>query len=235
MANLRFALDTSRLVASAARFSGASGRTVRDEWTSHLLSLCRRVVGITPPSNEQTPRGRNGTITTADKQRGERAIDRDLAAVFIPVERTRIGPRGDQDPATTHRRVFIAQKIPGKQLRPDRAQPYFADATRLRALSRSLKKKVGRLAGQWNSGIESVGGRSPAWVSRHGRANGRRSLIFSPGAYHFEMSATDVPNTVRAELLRRIGYAERYTRRAKERALQAVLLKAAGRSGFDTR
>ena len=233
--NLRFALDTSRVVLSAARFAGASNRTIRDEWTSHLRSLCRRVVGITPPANQRTPRGRDGAITTADKERGEKSLGRDLAAIFIPVERVRIGPGGDANPAAIHRRVFIKNKIPGKALKNDQAQPYFVDAAKLRALERALKKKVGRLAGQWNSGVESLNMRSPHWVARHGHANGRHRLIFSPGAYNFEMSATDVPNTVRGELLRRIGYAERYTLRAKERAMRHILLKTAGRAGFDTR
>ena len=72
-------------------------------------------------------------------------------------------------------------------------------------------------------------------MARHGSANGKHRLVFSPGNYHFEMSATDVPNTVRAELLRRIGYAERYRRRAGQRAMAAILAKAAGRAGFDTK
>lgn len=233
--NLRFSLDTSRLVASAARMSGVSGRTVRDEWTRHLQGLARRVVGLTPPANQQTPRGRNGIITMADKKRGERTLARDLAAIFVPVERVRIGPRGEADPGAIHRRVFIANKVPGKLLKNDRAQPYFVDAAGLRALERRLRLKIGRLAGQWNSGVESVGLRSPAWVARHGHSQGRHRLVFSPGNYHFEMSATDVPDTVRAELLRRIGYAERYHLRAQQRAMRYILLKAAGRAGFDTR
>lgn len=230
--NLGFALDTRPLAASVARFSGVAQRSMRDEWTAHLRSLCRRVVGITPPSNEQTPRGRDGTITTADKQRGERALARDLAAIFVPVDRARVGPRGDADPASIHRRVFVAGKVPGKALKNDQAQPYFVDAPKLRALERALRKKVGRLAGQWNSGVESVGIRSPAWVARHGRANGRHRLVYSPGNYNFEMAATDVPPAVRAELLRRIGYALRYTLRAKQRAMKAILLKTAQRAGF---
>lgn len=232
--NLRYALDTSRLVASAARFAGVANRNLRDAWTDHLRSLARRVVGITPPSNERTPRGRNGTITTDDKRRGEASLARDLAAIFVPVDRARIGPRG-ADPGPIHRRVFIKNKIPGKALKNDQGQPYFVDATQLRALERKLKRKVGRLAGQWNSGVESVGARSPAWVARHGHADGRHRLVFSPGMYHFEMAATDVPDKVRGELLRRIGYAERYARRAKERGLRAILAKTAGQSGFDTR
>lgn len=228
-AGLRWALDTRPLVASAARFAGGAGRPLRDTWTDHLRSLCRRVVGITPPANQQTPRGRDGTITSADKKRGEDALARDLSAIFTPVQ------RGAADPAAIHRRVFIANKIPGKRLKNDQATPYLVDAAKLRALERALKRKVGRLAGQWNSGAESVGVRSPAWVARHGHANGRHRLVFTPGIFNFEMSATDVPQSVRAELLRRIGYAERYNLRAKARAMNAILAKAASSAGLTAR
>jgi hypothetical protein len=234
VSGLRFAFDTSRLTLASARFAGVAGTTMREGWTRFLLGLSRRVVGITPPASGQAGRGPGGAMTTEDKQRGERALARDLESVFVPVERAQRNPLVSSDPGAIHRRLFVSGKTPGKPLKNDREQAYLVDATALRALARKLRRKVGRLAGQWNSGIESVGGRSPAWVARHGHANGKHRLVFSPGAYHFEMSATDVPNSVRAELLRRIGYAERYQRRAGERAMKAILLKAAGRAGFAT-
>ena len=233
---LQLQLDTRDLVASVARFSGVAGVTVEAAWLRALRGLARRVVGITPPAHSSSPRGRSGSITPEDKARGERAIERDLNFIFTPVSSKGIGARAP-DPAVTHRRLFIQNKKPGKPLRSDlpNGQFYLADERQLARLELALKRKVGSLAGQWNSGVSALGISSPAWVARHGNSSGNHRLVFAFLKYSFEMSATDVPDSVRGELIRRIGYAIGYTENSLKREMEAMLLKAAGQSGFKTR
>lgn len=235
MPGLALQLDTRSLLRSVAQFSGVANTTTEAAWLRALRGLARRVVGITPPANSDSPRGRGGSITSADRARGDRAIERDLHHIFTPVTSGGIGAKG-QDPAPIHRRIFIANKKPGKLLRSDlpAGQFYFADERALAQLEVRLKRKVGRLAGQWNSGVEALGIRSPAWVARHGSADGDHRLVLGFLTYAFVMSATDVPDSVRGELIRRIGYAISYTENSMEREIEAILLKAADRAGFST-
>ncbi|MDF3056798.1 MAG: hypothetical protein K0R17_1013 [Rariglobus sp.] len=232
MSGLALEIDTSALVRSAARFSGVANTTLEYAWLRGLRGLARRVVGITPPANSASGRGPGGAITTADKARGENALARDLGYIFEPVLEG-----GARDLAGIHRRLFLANKKPGKPLRSDLSEGnrYSANVADLEKVYRDLRRKVGRLAGQWNSGVEALGIRSPGWVARHGSADGRHRIVFGLLKYHFEMAATDVPEDVRAEMIRRIAYAERYAAASLEREMEAMILKAAGQSGFETR
>lgn len=245
MAAVTFAMEIRPLLASISRFSGAAQIELRAGFQRAMGMLARRAVAITPPAkrgnvpggdDEMTSRRSGFTITPEDKRRGESSLARDLEAIFVPVQRARVGPGGDQNPESIHRRVFTTGKVPGRPLKNDREQPYFVDAARLRALERKLKKQVGRLPGEWNKGVQAAGATSPAWVARHGTSNGSGSLNFvGVGIYQFLMSANDVPSSVRGEIVRRLGYAMRYTRRSLDRGTKAILLKSAGRAGFDTR
>jgi hypothetical protein len=169
---------------------------------------------ITPPCSK----GRSGLD---GKRQGEAAIERDLAKVFVPIASRGIGARG-QSPTPIHRLLFHFKK-PGKPLRLDRPWPYYVDQTKLRALERELKKRVGFLASGWVASARQLGASVPAWVARHGPGRGTVRMTFSAPRYSIEMTCFAPWNSPYQELERRIPYAIQYATNNLERQIKHLL------------
>lgn len=178
---------------------------------------------ITPPCSQ----GRSGLD---GKRAGEKAIEKDLARHFVPVSGKGIGPRGD-DPEPIHA-IMFAYKKPGRPLRRNRAQPYFVDERKLKALEKSLKSRVGFLASGWTASARALGASVPAWISRHGIGRGTIRMSFNAPRYSIEMTCFAPVNSPYQELERRVPYAIRYATNNLERQIKYQLEKDAGRAGF---
>lgn len=183
------------------------------------------VIDITPPASP-------GVTGVQAKKQGERAIDRDLAHVFAGVriqgKRRELHP----DVAGIHARLF-AGKRPGTPLRSDRGRTrYFVDASKLKALSKALKARVGKLASSWLVSANRLGVRAPAWISRHGAGPGSVKVNLRAPRYEIEMSINAGNNAPVAELERRVAYAVRYTEGRLERVIAGTIAANARSAGF---
>lgn len=226
---VKFEVDLGGIARASNRFAAVANVPTNVAWTRSLRRLARYMQAITPPGNGQgNVEGAKG-LDTADRERGNKAIDRDLNNLFFSVNR-RNGVGGDQDPDAIHHRLFNAYKKPGKLLRRDRATPYPADMIRLARLARFLKARVGKTAAQWNPGFEALGIRPAGWVARQsaGAAKGsahRRDTFLS---FEFQMSANSIPDQFAGQLERRSRYALKYTEASTTRETEAILTKSAG-------
>jgi len=227
---VNFSVDTTQLSRTVSRFSVIANVSIFDAWTRALRRLARYMQAITPPGDGKgTVDGARG-LSTADRERGNKAIERDLQNLFSSVNR-RSGV-GGVDPDPIHHRLFLAYKKPGKKLRRDRPTPYPADAVKLARLERFLKARVGKTAAQWNPGFEALGISPPAWISRQsaGAAKGSAKRRDTFLTFEFGMSANAVPDAFAGEVERRSRYALKYTEASIEREIDAIFDKTAGRS-----
>ena len=232
MASLvKFEVDLGGIARSTNRFAAIANVPTSVAWTRSLRRLARYMQAITPPGNGKgNVEGAKG-LDAADRDRGNKAIDRDLANLFFSVNR-RNGVGGIQDPDAIHHRLFLAYKKPGKLLRRDRSTPYPVDMLKLARLARFLKARVGKTAAQWNPGFEVLGIRPAGWVPRQsaGAAKGsalRRDTLLS---FEFQMTANSIPDQFAGEVDRRSRYAVKYTESSVVRETEAILAKAAGES-----
>lgn len=212
-----------------ARMTGKSQADVLKGAAKMTLSNPRQGSGllqITPPCSQ----GRSGLD---GKRAGEKAIEKDLRRHFVPVSGKGIGPRGE-DPAS-HHKIMFAFKKPGRPLRRNRAQPYFVDERKLRALERELKSRVGFLASGWTASARALGASVPSWVARHGISRGTVNMAFSAPRYGITMTCMAPANSPYQELERRIPYAIRYATNNIERQIKYQVDKDAGGAGFAVR
>lgn len=218
--------------AAARRWSDLSGRTIKEVvLTSAKMTVSNPRQGsglmqITPPCSA-------GVTGIDGKRQGERAIERDLAKLFVPVRSKGIGPRAERRfRIEIEHRVRFAQKRPGRPLRLDRASPFFVDASDLRVYERELKKRVGFLASGWVASARQLGASVPAWIARHGPGRGTVRLQFSSPRYGVEMTCFAPANSPWQELQRRVPYALRYATNNLNRQSVYLIKRDAAACGF---
>lgn len=202
-----FEVEIREFQATVRRFSLLTGRTQQQ-----ILRTSAKMVLSNPRQGsgllQITPPGSQGVTGLAAKRQGERAIDRDLAAIFVPVPYKGLGPRPPA-PGPIQRR-HLATKRPGKKIRRDRPQPYFVDEREFRALAQELKRRVGFLASGWVASARALGAAVPAWIARHGTSRGTIRMQFRAPRYGIEMICFAPANSPWQELERRLPYALSY-------------------------
>jgi hypothetical protein len=219
-------LNTSGFELAFARYVQGTGRDAEQAARMATRIFMRNVVAITPPGDGAQASDR-AALTKADERRGRASILGDLARLFVSVRLRGKRPEEWPDVAGLHRHAFITGKTPGKRIKRV-GNPKYVDQAKVKALTRALFAKIGRLAASWLAGAEMAGAKGmPAWVKRHGMRG--RGSITPPGEpkFYFEAINPDVPTAIAAELDRRIGYAAFYTGKNLDRQLQAVLTRRA--------
>lgn len=221
-------LDTSGFSRSLNRYVTLTGADAEKAARRASAIFIRNIIAITPPGDGAKGSDR-AALTKEDQRRGQHAILGDLAKLFAPVRLK--GKRKEENPDVDgiHRQYFISRvgstKRPARKLKG--LKPIFADEKKVRALKKKLFSHVGRLANYWIAAADRVGVKAPAWVRRHG-SKGFGSIT-PPGAakFRFEAAHTHFPSKVLAEMDRRMTYADKYTARALEDNLKAILAKRA--------
>jgi hypothetical protein len=187
----------------------------------------RTVVADTPPANKR--------VKGKEAQRaGERAIDRDLKAVFTPVvlKRKRAVTHlfGNKHPKTGSKPPWFVrtkevnpdvEKIyeerrarglaRGRKMTRGRRQAWYVSLAKYNKLRTKLRKRVGALAGGWNATAVKVGAKLPAWVRRHGTERGKVQVKLRRTSYVITMR-----NQVRYG--RKLGLQGRVDRAARKQA-----------------
>lgn len=225
-----FEVNTDFFATSIRRLSALNGKAQGDL----LLSFAKTTLVNRDGSGliDLTPPGGGGVSGLGAKHRGERAIARDLGRVFAPVRLRRRAIERHPDVASIHRRLLISKR-PGGPLRSDLGkQKYYVDAVKLRALSRALRLRVGRLASGWLVALHRLGGRGPGWVERHGAGPGDVVVNVAGPKKVVEMSLFARDHAPIAELERRVPAALYYTSRRIGRAIEGTLLANARRAGL---
>lgn len=218
------------------RYAFVMNRTFPEVLERAGRGIVRRAIAITPPASAE---GIEGGLDSGGeaKQRGFRAISRDLNKLFVPVKlkHKRREAISGAEMVRIHARA-LSFKRPGAKMRRDRGQPYYVDARKFRALEDKLRSHVGRLASGWVAAAQAVKAAVPAWVSRHGSGRGIVQFDFNSSELYFEAVnyASNVPAYIRTEAQRRINYAVQYQANAMNREMQALLLKRASESGLTT-
>ena len=223
-------VDTTNFSAGCDQLHSVFQKDVQAVMLRGFRGFMRRAMGITPPAYGE--RGEGGALKHSDKKRGEQAILSDLSSLFIPVKLK--GERKEQwpDVAGIHRRIFTTSKRPGKRLRRGGRADFYVDRIKLKALTKDLFDRVGRLAAGWLSGALAVKATGiPGWVRRHGTRGGRHRLVLDAYNTSLTVAHTSVPPFLVAELNRRMGYALHYTGNALMREADAIVAKRAARFG----
>ena len=188
-----------------------------------------------------TPPGSQGVIGLAARRQGERAIDRDLSRMFTPIRLKH--KREERWPLefmrNIHEDVFrhkvAGRPVPRGVMTRHGAGPFYVDQRKLRRLAQELKLRIGRLSAGWLPAARALGAAVPAWIARHGSANGTVRLEFRGGVHECEMVAYANPGAPVAEVERRIPYAIGYAAKGAERALEFLIQRSARSAGFRTR
>lgn len=208
------------------KFGRVMRRPLQDVVTEFARRTTREVIAITPPAS--------AGITGRDAyQQGRAAISRDMQRALAPVRLK--GKRREQHPdayvAYRARRVW---RDAGVGARVGRVAKAFVDQRKFNALFKELSGRVGRMAAGWGAAALALKVARPAWISRHGVANGRVVQDFSGD--HLRITVTNFSPTVRGnvrfEMARRIPYAQRYATNGMTRNIDAVVRKSGGEAGF---
>ena len=228
---VNFEVDFASISRSVNRFSAIANVAPSEAWTRALRRLVRYMQAITPPGDGkgEAADGAKG-LGTADRERGNKAIERDLRNLFIGVQRR--GGVAGMDPDPIHHRLFNAYKIPGKKLRRDRPEPYPVDMVKVARLERFLKARVGKTAAQWTPGFLLLGISPAAFIAKQtdGAAKGSASRRDAFLSFQFQISANSMPDAFAGEIERRSRYALKYTEASIGREMDAILTKAAGQA-----
>lgn len=216
------------------RFAMVTDRTFPEVMLRAGRGVIKRVMGITPPASNVSPRGRGGALTNADKQRGIKAIRRDLNTLFVPVrlKHKRKERLTGAQMVTIHQRA-LSRKRAGSKMRRHGA-PNYVDKFKFTALRKKLESHVGRFASGWVSVAHALKVRAPAWVSRHGPTRGAVRMDLKSRDMFIEATnrAPNLPLYMHADVQRRVDAAIRYQGRAMERELQYLLKSEARKSGL---
>ncbi len=153
MAETELNLDTRDFEKALSLFMVRSRRPVEEVMRQQAKLIVQQIVRSTPPGT-QTTQG------SAAKQLGERAVEADLAKIFIPAATKRQAESVNL--ASVHRRAR------GRNGRIKRGgQTYRVQKGELSRFRTAQKKKVGQLAAGWNQAAAKLGYKPPAWIWRH--------------------------------------------------------------------
>lgn len=217
------------------RYAHVMRRTFPEVLQRGARGVVRRVLAITPPA-EGPNANQTGTLGNDSKVRGNRAIERDIRRIFVPVRLK--GKRKEKlvDLAQVHR-IGLLNKRPGKQMRrhfmtPFGSTPLWVDVRKYNQLATDLRSHVGRLAAGWVPAAQALGVSTPAWVTRHGAGRGTFKAEYDSELLY--ISAVNLASRFAPadELRRRIPYALQYQANAMHREMQHLLIKRARECGF---
>lgn len=218
---------TGNIALPFVEFAQTMHLTFEESLMRNAKGLIRRVMGITPPGQAD---GADGGLDSNGKVRGETAIARDLAAIFIPVVLKHKRPERWPDLAAVHlARLQSDSRFNGKLTR-GRAQAYYVDVNKLKALYVDLKSHVGQMASGWMPAARALGVSAPAWVSRHSALGTFEVVRDADGISVHAVNAAMFPG-VMAEMQRRLPYATDYQFNAMQREMQYFLEKEASNLG----
>jgi hypothetical protein len=113
----------------------------------------------------------------------------------------------------------------------NRVMMIVTDQAALTAYIRKMQGRVGLLASGWASAAAKLGVRLPAWVTRHGTANGGVAVEIGAGKLVIVIS-NKVKYGAAQDLQRRADYVMRYRQAALRRRLPYVLRAALKKSGL---
>lgn len=243
-------LDYSRFEAAAGKLGSIVEVDGEVFMRTQAKGVISEVIKITPPAN-----GAGSTIKASVERAGAK-IDRDLRALFIPVQikgaRTINHLFGDFNPDGVGRQPPYV--VPTREVYPDvegiyghrkqrgsatgrktvgrgRRQAYYVAAAKMEALARKLKARIGWLAAGWNAAANALKAAMPAYAKRHN----------APGDFQVEVSdkriritfTNDVSYAARVPgIQRRLQFALDKQAGKMERQIPHVLKAAAEKSGF---
>ena len=185
----------------------------------------RREIAITAPASE-------GTTGLNARRQGERKIDRELGRVFVPV--TLKGKRREQYPDVVG--LYDEWVLPRKGKRGLSARPlgtrFHVDQVKFDQLRNALAGNVGLLASGWNAAAGVLGVPVPAWIARHGLANGACEVLIEENRIAIVLTnavtyARDVDGYER-----RTRAALEYQAQAFEREIEFLLEKSVAAVGL---
>lgn len=131
------------------------------------------------------------------------------------------------DGGTMHKRFRNRQ---GRITR-NRVMMIVTDGDVLKDYVKKMQGRVGLLASGWNTAAAKLGVKLPAWISRHGTANGGVAVETGNGKLVIVIS-NKVRYGAALEMQRRANYVMRYRRAALRRRLPYVLRAALKKSGL---
>lgn len=241
-------LDTTRFAAAMQQLAALTHRELEVEMRSQAKGIIVEAYNITPPATGRGRGDKAAAFDSASQLRGERAIDRDLRGIFVPVEL-----RGERTITQAFGRPIAPVTVPTKEKHPDVAAiyatrdarrrggrmtrgqraAYYVDRAKLEALARQLKARVGFLAAGFNAAAAALGARVPKYA-RNKSAPGGITITAQPNRIRIvftnEVGYTDAVPGLKA----RLQYALDQQARKIERQIPILLAKAAKQSGFKT-
>lgn len=227
---MAFKVNTSEFGRALRDLNARTDRSAADNLQRYSRTILSNRQGtglleITPPAG-------NGATGLAAKRQGEAAIDRDLAAIFVPVRLKHERREQWPDVEGIHAGRFGSGSRAGKSLTRGRAQAYYVDVIKLRALRRLLFARVGYLASGWIAAAERLGVRIPSWIGRHGARRGSIRLQLTGPKKEVEISNTVPDRSPVAEVERRTQQAVNYATSRIQRDFDSDLVKNARGAGF---
>lgn len=224
------------------------GKTLADTIKRAAKGATRRVIELTPPASE-------GITGAAAYRSGRKKIERQMHAVLAPKKLkgkrviTVVFGRRLARPITVKTREKYPDVVglyrqhtkfsnTGTKVSISKpAKKFFVDEKKFNRLLRDKQSRVGRLASGWMAAAEMLDVPVQNWIKRHGRALGSVKVNLLTSRMRIDVSnhASGVPEHVKAEMKRRIGYAVEYQRAAMEREMRYVMMKRAQEHAIKTR
>lgn len=250
--------DMSRLDAAIRRYRGAAVKETSEVVRMAARNFIVRAAGVTPPSingkADGTSKKRGEAVIQNDldhilvgltpelydqfMELGGKSVRREMrrkdGTVYVTDSDIAIGSISDwhkqnrRENGRVHRIGRKTRDI-GRHKNWDRGVVQAADK---KAYIKKVLARVGLLAAGWNASAIKLGARFPAWIKRHGHANGQCLVEENARGIRIRMeNAVGFATKVRG-LERRIKWAINAQANALDRAADNIMRKTAQRAGF---
>jgi len=250
--------DMSRLDAAIRRYRGAAVKETSEVVRMAARNFIVRAAGVTPPSingkADGTSKKRGEAVIQNDldhilvgltpelydqfMELGGKSVRREMrrkdGSVYVTDSDIAIGSISDwhkqnrRENGRVHRIGRKTRDI-GRHKNWDRGVVQAADK---KAYIKKVLARVGLLAAGWNASAIKLGARFPAWIKRHGHANGQCMVEENARGIRIRMeNAVGFATKVRG-LERRIKWAINAQANALDRAADNIMRKTAQRAGF---
>jgi hypothetical protein len=250
--------DMSRLDAAIRRYRGAAVKETSEVVRMAARNFIVRAAGVTPPSINGKADGaakkRGEAVIQNDldhilvgltpelydqfMELGGKSVRREMrrkdGTVYVTDSDIAIGSISDwhkqnrRENGRVHRIGRKTRDI-GRHKNWDRG---VVQAAEKKAYIKKVLARVGLLAAGWNASAIKLGARFPAWIKRHGHANGQCLVEENARGIRIRMeNAVGFATKVRG-LERRIKWAINAQANALDRAADNIMRKTAQRAGF---
>ncbi|MFK5920909.1 MAG: hypothetical protein QM496_01915 [Verrucomicrobiota bacterium] len=212
--------ETGEFNRSVERFMKYSKKSLEEVMKAQAKSIVKTLISVTPPGSE-------GVSGQAAKKQGEAAVERDIRRVLAPASAKFARKGVDLKQVHQKRRNFRGRVN-------KRGVVHLVPKGEFTRYLRERKKKVGFLAGGFNTAAAKLGYKPPAWIWRHSSPGAVKIRVSGRGINVLITNKVKFAGNVKG-IERRMDFAMKTQSERMHSQVDYFLENAARKAGFKSR